>query len=527
MKRKIIGVTVGTTINPQTVVESTEVADIRVGYDGTVYPTVGEAVREQARKLSEEIDTTNGQVGKLSEEIDTTNGQVGKLSEEIDTTNEQASMLEKRIVNLEQGIIPSPFITDDTAAYRKDVPENALPYAEVSKIGGMTRRCTNLCTPLSVSGGALNELTFVTSPDGTLTVNGTASKDLNIITAFENALPPGDYYVTLNNNIAFSNVTAWCRDASGALYGSHKLSKINMGVVFSCTTPITQLRMSFPAGVEFVDFKVRPQINVGTEALPYEPHFEGLRSAPITTVESVGVNLGGLPYEQSSSNLYGVKWEVNANGGVTGSGTPTGASFITIKRYLNRVFANDILYFGLHGTYSNMRIFINIYDASATRLAALYPNSNQEGVDFSQYPTMDYFVVGITRTTNAQEVSGTAYPTMSFVPLSEYKPYFRNTFEIPEAVQALNGYGEGNPDNANEYNSILWDDDGRCIYSHKGHIVNGAWVALDAEERIDISDILSLDNFIGVEGDGTITMANEYEYDVPSEVTYQIKEVAV
>jgi hypothetical protein len=41
----------------------------------------------------------------------------------------------------------------------------------------------------------------------------------------------------------------------------------------------------------------------------------------------------------------------------------------------------------------------------------------------------------------------------------------------------------------------------------------------------DISDIMPADNYIGVEGGGTLTFVNEYGYDVPSEVTYQIKGV--
>lgn len=41
----------------------------------------------------------------------------------------------------------------------------------------------------------------------------------------------------------------------------------------------------------------------------------------------------------------------------------------------------------------------------------------------------------------------------------------------------------------------------------------------------DISDLLPPDNLIGVESGGTVTMVNEYEYDVPSKVTYQLKGV--
>ena len=39
----------------------------------------------------------------------------------------------------------------------------------------------------------------------------------------------------------------------------------------------------------------------------------------------------------------------------------------------------------------------------------------------------------------------------------------------------------------------------------------------------DISDILSADNFIGVEGGGTLTFKNEYEFAVPSEVVTDIE----
>jgi hypothetical protein len=47
---------------------------------------------------------------------------------------------------------------------------------------------------------------------------------------------------------------------------------------------------------------------------------------------------------------------------------------------------------------------------------------------------------------------------------------------------------------------------------------------LATPEVTDISDILSVDNYIEVEGGGSLTFENEYKYDVPSEVVYQLKE---
>lgn len=43
----------------------------------------------------------------------------------------------------------------------------------------------------------------------------------------------------------------------------------------------------------------------------------------------------------------------------------------------------------------------------------------------------------------------------------------------------------------------------------------------------DISDILPDDNYIEVEGGGTVTMVNEHQLAVPSEITYQVKRVMV
>ena len=46
---------------------------------------------------------------------------------------------------------------------------------------------------------------------------------------------------------------------------------------------------------------------------------------------------------------------------------------------------------------------------------------------------------------------------------------------------------------------------------------------LATPEVTDISDILPDDNFIEVEGGGTIIAENDYGYDVPSEITYQLE----
>lgn len=87
------------------------------------------------------------------------------------------------------------------------------------------------------------------------------------------------------------------------------------------------------------------------------------------------------------------------------------------------------------------------------------------------------------------------------------------TLAIPEAVQSLDGYGQSNPDNANEYNYI---DLANSKFITLGHIVNGTWESYNSTTDIDIADV------IGVEGGGTLTFENEYGYDVPYEIEYTL-----
>lgn len=54
------------------------------------------------------------------------------------SATENAERNDKRITNLEKRVDASLFVTDDSVAYSKIVPEGALPYAEIYKIGGMS-----------------------------------------------------------------------------------------------------------------------------------------------------------------------------------------------------------------------------------------------------------------------------------------------------------------------------------------------------------------------------------------------------
>lgn len=68
--------------------------------------------------------------------IDELNAEAERARKITDGIDSRLTVTEKRIENLESGISPDPFETDDSSAYERIVPEGACPYAELSRIGG-------------------------------------------------------------------------------------------------------------------------------------------------------------------------------------------------------------------------------------------------------------------------------------------------------------------------------------------------------------------------------------------------------
>ena len=90
---------------------------------------------------------------------------------------------------------------------------------------------------------------------------------------------------------------------------------------------------------------------------------------------------------------------------------------------------------------------------------------------------------------------------------------FEHTLVIPESVQSLEGYGQGNPDNPLEYNYLDLD---ASQYVCVGKVTDGAWAPYEAPQVTDVS----IDGIIAVENGGTLTLENEQGYGVPAEISF-------
>lgn len=504
---------------------------------------------------------------------------LNRLQEKLESND---SKTDKRLTNLEQGLPADRWVNDTGVAYTKDVPVDALPYAGVDMVGGMTRKTANLI-PYPYDFGesyTYHGVTFVANTDGSISLNG-VSTNTQLVNLYLNKnnmtiLPAGTYTISgipLNGNpVSFV----------GSLYD---MDDVLIDYIFGNTFTITETRkfdilLQMAVGASFSGETVYPMMNAGDTALPYEPYFDGLRSAPVTEVESVGVNLfGGDALADKLVELGGAKNAVNKTAEIAANVIDNKVIFDKFKPNTRYTFLVD----GYNTSGSNdANIRIEYTDGSSVGLSFY-----QGKVLFvSDYTKSVAALIGLWHTHSTvfnYEKCGIFEGVLTE---ADFVSYHSNTLPIPAEVQALDGYGWGI--NADYYNYIDWErkqfvkrvgcvdlgtqnytfydganyavlvritkEYGTSIYSPSEHItagvsnrygdiifyfkdgaftdadtfkaaVSGVMLYYELAEPIitDISDLLPDDNLIGVEGGGTVTMVNEYGDDVPSEITYQLK----
>ena len=319
-------------------------------------------------------------------------------------------------------------------------------------------------------------------------------------------------------------------------------------------------------------------LNKGETALPYEPYFEGLRSAPVSEAVGEGKNL----WNNDAATLGSKNWTRTDTGLKFVRSSHAGGDYAWLSIPLKK--GQTVTFSSVGSSYSP-----HLYLYKDKPYGTLLVTSNgkilytaKEDLPNAAFTIIINSTDGDCEFSNIQvELGATATP---------YAPYTRATLPVPAEVQALDGYGEGLGTTC--FNYIDWRKKqftlkayrlklvsgggsysgdpsekivfyslpyasihgGKILCSHfDGLATNGAGTALrlggfsNIEEFnafvtenevfvvyelatpkvIDISDLLPEDNFIGVGCGGTITFKNPHSLEVPSEITYQIKEASV
>ena len=504
----------------------------------------------------------------------------------------------KRITNLERRISPDLFVEDNTIAYIKDVTSGALPYAGISKIGGMTKKCTNIFPPTVDYGWLCDRPTL--SEDGKYTFTRNASGGVCYFQTKPIYLEAGKTY-TLRANYTGVSHTYFVKQSGDSivatLYGLTKFTPTESGNYFF---------RPYMTGTNIGDTaSVYLWINEGDADLSYEPYFEGLRNAKVSAVKSLGANLANLELQTATITpeieKTPSKFSMTVNSAAT---IYFRLKTIPVEVGKTYTISGSVIGGTSYGLY--------LHNATDNPNGAVYGNLMGENSKVTFTATTSTLVLqGYIKW--ASETAEQKTMTFENIILNKgaealpFTPYgFESTFEIPQAMQNLDGYGVGINDNCYNYiyfekekqfakcaskvdmgglnwyaianigfgaavpslknggygkmpnlitapyktttacgsadlpnkddKSITTDFNSNTIYvkdsnykdisTFKDSMLGVMLVyELATPETEDISDIITSDNLIGVEGGGTITFVNEYEYDVPSEIVYQIEEV--
>jgi hypothetical protein len=403
------------------------------------------AAKEAAQTAIGAAETAVGAVGKAEIAADRAEDALERAEEAAERAEAAGDDGNEAVI----GVLES----DTTVSSVKPVPETSAPYAEVVEIGGMTRKCTNLIPFPYKSGGAgyvseSNGMNISVLNDGGIAFSGTPTSYVGFVVYNGAVLSKGEQVISLQGTFSGVYAVLYLYDSNGSEIAQFSLSptnnslKLNMGSYPSAASMnITIARGSTGSPVNGT---VYPMLNPGNTALPYEPYFEGLRSAPTTEVESVGVNIFDI-----SKRLYG---DIDSNGDLKCTHSQ--------NKFYEYKFKSDMQY-TLSGYVKNESSGANV------RLAVFYTDGTSEKVVLLNGST-DW--VYKTYTTEAGKTvksirmhygnNGAMYIKGGELMINEgttaqpYRPYFRNTLPIPEAVRNLDGYGWGVNDEV--YNYVDW-----------------------------------------------------------------------
>ena len=310
---------------------------------------------------------------------------------------------------------------------------------------------------------------------------------------------------------------------------------------------------------------------------------ETLKSAKVTKIESIGNNVLPFPYSSGSSKTdNGVTWTVNEDGSIRVKGTAEGdnsAFYLYSNKYVAPPGIKKGETYVVSPYVNNVLMSFNVFIGDVQTLMTNGSVAEPGAIYQENYTGAIIYLLVLKGNT----VDTTFYPMINKGTVAlPYRSYTKRTLSIPSMVQALNGYGEGV--NSACYNYIDWENrmfvkrvgcvdmgtldwvgfastvlhTNRLYKPNAGSLVvippqfnqiyvdtygaivatfdEGTFTSIDeakaaitgimlyyelAEPIItDISDILPDDNSITIESNGTITMVNEYGYDVPNEITF-------
>lgn len=398
--------------------------------------------------------------------------QVDINTADIEQTDETLDNHEIRITNIEKHINSDYFVTDEATAYIKTIPVDTCPYAQLNNLGGMTYKCNNLI-PFPYAGNkgigytvTKDGITYTVLEDGRIKANGTATKTTTLdLTPNVFMLPKGIYSISggIDTN-AFIILSASLNDSWIAeSYAMGNPEKFNLS---TREYDNNKFYLYIKSGTTLNNAVFAPMINYGETALPYETRYEGLRDSKITMITNRGANLfdknnpnsliagfysGSYIYNQLSTTIY-IPCEPNTTYTISKQGNIT----------------NSFLRLGTTAELPAVGIPIIDFNAGNDSVTSLTLTTSREAKYLLAMITNSSFGSG-----DIQAVYDSIQINVGSAALP-YTPYHEPiTYDIPEAIQNLDGWGKGVEGYANFYDF----ENKKYIKNCKTIVLNGteAW----------------------------------------------------
>jgi hypothetical protein len=441
--------------------------------------------------IAELVDTTNATVAELVNEGEAVIEELSNYDSTIDNhgnriaANEvKADNHDKRITNIERHISNDYFVTDETTEYNKLVPVDACPYAEVSKIGGMTRKCNNLIPYPYVPHIISNGITFTDNGDGSITINGQSNGNNPSVFYMHRR----EYPITIKAGTYFNSgnlaMTLFGLDGKYTSFGYKKATTTEADI-----TGGLYIQVSKNDTTVYENFVVYPMLNYGSSEMPYEPYFEGLRDAAVSELKSEGADNTVIDTLEISEELRTFLADKGYGRGVEGY-----PNYIDFDR---KVFVKNTYRKVFDGTENLILASTTSATGGLYRFQFILPYKSVFEGNNKAVP----LICNLYNT-----VSGDA------------------TWKGVTGVSITNGtsihFFDTNYQTVDEYKAHLAE-----LYANGNPLV--VEYALAEPIETDISAYLDNDSFIEVEGGGSIRAINEYNNPAPTSITYLLKEGSI
>ena len=456
-------------------------------------------------------------------------------AKKVATKNEVVT-LQKRVVNLENTVSPSLYSVDDSVAYEKYVPENALPNTLVKEIGGASLHEYASVLDLSYVREVYGDATMtVDALNNSITVTQTPNRfggeepdyfDELYITNYGMNIPllaGKRYSARIESECVSGSTSCLVIKTNKREIGNHYSKIYTESFVASDGECITNLYVYERSESKMIHrVQVVQSDTEVSEWIPYNgKQLSETIPALVSELNIIGRNriTPNYPLLKVPTKVHGVDASPLPNGDIVLNGVATNNGNIFL-------FGNNIEAGGDERLYLESGDYhvVDTGNPDAYFLLKWQLSGGGGRGTLTLKDTDEYSNLGYTF--NLRIKKGGSFDNVVLHPYilkgsdlpTELPEYSCTKFKIPQEVQSLPGYGRGDTDS---YNRIEWDENGNSNYIA---VIDDEGNKLETPLVVDTTEYFGNDNFIEVEEGGKITFVNDKQMAVPSTVLYQFKQ---